>query len=262
MKPLARPALEIVRRGKVKFVPQRWEGVYFNWMNNIRDWCISRQLWGGHQIPGWYGEDNTFFVARTEEEALAQAREHYRRQEITLRRDPDVLDTWFSSWLWPFATLGWQEQSPDFARYYPTDNLITAPEIIFFWVARMIMAGEHFCGELPFDTVYIHGTVRDPQGRKMSKSLGNGIDPLDVVEQYGRDALRFTLISQAGAGQDLFIISGFTGTGQLGIVIERAERRAFGRPLNQAQIVKSGSGRAIDRGRHADIDTSRHSARG
>ncbi len=205
MKPLARPALEIVKRGKVKFVPQRWEGVYFNWMNNIRDWCISRQLWWGHQIPVWYGEDDTFFVARTEEEALAQAREHYRKQDITLRRDPDVLDTWFSSWLWPFATLGWQEQSPDFARYYPTDNLITAPEIIFFWVARMIMAGEHFCGELPFDTVYIHGTVRDPQGRKMSKSLGNGIDPLDVVEQYGRDALRFTLISQAGAGQDLFI---------------------------------------------------------
>ena len=205
MKPLAEPAIEIVKRGKIKFLPQRWEGVYFNWMNNIRDWCISRQLWWGHRIPVWYGPDGKTFVAIDEDEALAKAREFYRREDVELTRDPDVLDTWFSSWLWPFATMGWPNITEDLARYYPSDVLVTASEIIFFWVARMIMAGEHFCGEIPFHTVYIHGTVRDAIGRKMSKSLGNGIDPLDVVEQYGRDALRFTLMSKASAGQDLFI---------------------------------------------------------
>ncbi len=205
MKPLAKAAIEIVRRGEVKFIPERWEGVYYNWMNNIRDWCISRQLWWGHQIPVWYGPDDKIFVARNEDEAITDAREYYRTENVELRRDPDVLDTWFSSWLWPLATMGWPDMTDDLKNYYPTDLLITASEIIFFWVARMIMSGEHFCGEKPFHTVYIHGTVRDSIGRKMSKSLGNGIDPLDVVEQYGRDALRFTLISQAGAGQDLFL---------------------------------------------------------
>ena len=205
MKPLAQPAIEIVRRGKIKFLPRRWEGVYFNWLNEIRDWCISRQLWWGHQIPVWYGPDGKEFVARSEEEALEKAREYYKREDIKLVRDEDVLDTWFSSWLWPFATMGWPDVTDDLKRYYPTDVLVTASEIIFFWVARMIMAGEHFCGERPFHTVYIHGTVRDKLGRKMSKSLGNGIDPLDVVKLYGRDALRFTLLSQAAAGQDLFI---------------------------------------------------------
>lgn len=205
MKPLAEPAIEIVRRGEIKFLPKRWEGVYFNWMYNIRDWCISRQLWWGHQIPVWYGPDGEIFVAESEEKAYEKARQHYRRDDVKLTRDPDVLDTWFSSWLWPFATMGWPDITDDLKRYYPTDVLVTASEIIFFWVARMIMAGEHFCGEKPFHTVYIHGTVRDALGRKMSKSLGNGIDPLDVVAQYGRDALRFTIISQAAAGQDLFL---------------------------------------------------------
>ena len=153
----------------------------------------------------WYGPDGEIFVAESEEKAYEKARQHYRRDDVKLTRDPDVLDTWFSSWLWPFATMGWPDITDDLKRYYPTDVLVTASEIIFFWVARMIMAGEHFCGEKPFHTVYIHGTVRDALGRKMSKSLGNGIDPLDVVAQYGRDALRFTIISQAAAGQDLFL---------------------------------------------------------
>ncbi|RKZ34151.1 valine--tRNA ligase [bacterium] len=205
MRPLAQPAIEIVRRGGIKFLPSRWEGVYFNWMNNIRDWCISRQLWWGHRIPVWYGHDGEVFVARNEDEAHRKAREFYHKEKVELTRDPDVLDTWFSSWLWPLATLGWNDITDDLKRYYPTDVLVTASEIIFFWVARMIMAGEHFCGEKPFHTVYIHGTVRDSIGRKMSKSLGNGIDPLDVIEKYGRDALRYTLISQAAAGQDLFL---------------------------------------------------------
>ncbi len=204
MEPLAKPALESVRSGKVKFLPKRWEGVYFNWMENIRDWCISRQLWWGHQIPVWYGPDDKVFVARNDEEAQKLAN-HYYGKDVKIRRDPDVLDTWFSSWLWPFATMGWHSGSEDIKRFYPTDVLVTASEIIFFWVARMIMSGLHFVGEEPFHTVYIHGTVRDADGRKMSKSLGNGIDPLDVVERYGRDALRYTLISQASAGQDLFL---------------------------------------------------------
>jgi len=205
MKPLAEAAIQIVRRGKITILPKRWEGVYFNWMNNLRDWCISRQLWWGHQIPVWYGPEKKEFVANNYEEALESARKYYLRDDVELRQDPDVLDTWFSSWLWPFATMGWPDITDDMKQYYPTDVLVTASEIIFFWVARMIMSSEHFCGELPFKTVYIHGTVRDAKGRKMSKSLGNGIDPLDVVELYGRDALRYTLISQAAAGQDLFV---------------------------------------------------------
>ena len=204
MEPLAKPAIDAVRNGEVKFLPKRWEGVYFNWMENIRDWCISRQLWWGHRIPVWYGPDERVFVAHDDDEAQELARKHYGK-DVELRREEDVLDTWFSSWLWPFATMGWPEETDDLKRFYPTDVLVTASEIIFFWVARMIMSGLHFMGEKPFHTVYIHGTVRDSIGRKMSKSLGNGIDPLDIVEKYGRDALRYTLISQAAAGQDLFI---------------------------------------------------------
>lgn len=204
MKPLAEPAIEVVKNGEVSFFPERWKGVYFNWMENIRDWCISRQLWWGHRIPVCYGPDGQIFVANSENEAQRRAYNYYGKQ-VELTQDEDVLDTWFSSWLWPFGTMGWPDMTDDLERFYPTDVLVTASEIIFFWVARMIMAGIHFCGKRPFHTVYIHGTVRDTLGRKMSKSLGNGIDPLDVVKVYGRDALRFTLISQAAAGQDLFI---------------------------------------------------------
>ncbi len=200
MKPLAEPAISLVQRGLVKFHPERWTGVYLNWLGNIRDWCISRQIWWGHQIPAyWCDECNDYTVAREQPGKCPHCGSE------SLQRDTDVLDTWFSSWLWPFATLGWPEMSDDLKKFYPTDTLVTAPEIIFFWVARMIMAGVHFMGELPFTDIYIHGTVRDKQGRKMSKSLGNGIDPLDVVDTYGRDALRFTLISQAAQGQDLYI---------------------------------------------------------
>jgi len=202
MKPLAEPALAVVHRGKSKFYSDRWHGVYYNWLENIRPWCLSRQLWWGHRIPVWYCDDcdGEPIVARDDPTECPYC------GGKNIRRDTDVLDTWFSSWLWPFATLGWPDiDTEDLKRFFPTDVLCTASEIIFFWVARMIMASEHFMGETPFHSIYIHGTVRDSKGRKMSKSLGNGIDPLDVIELYGRDALRFTLLSQAGAGQDLFI---------------------------------------------------------
>lgn len=200
MKPLATPAIAAVERGLVKFFPERWKGVYLNWMENIQDWCISRQIWWGHEIPVWWcNECKKETVSRTTPQACVHCGSN------NIYRDDDVLDTWFSSWLWPFSTLGWPDITDDIRRYYPTDVLVTASEIIFFWVARMIMAGLHFMGEIPFSKVLIHGTVRDELGRKMSKSLGNGIDPLLVVREYGRDPLRFTLISQAGAGQDLFI---------------------------------------------------------
>ncbi len=201
MRPLAEPALAVVKRGLTKFYSDRWHGVYLNWLENIRPWCISRQLWWGHRIPVWYCEcSDEPIVSRTD------PTECPRCGNTHLRQEEDVLDTWFSSWLWPFATMGWPDlESEDLKRFFPTGVLVTASEIIFFWVARMIMASEHFMGETPFESIYIHGTVRDSQGRKMSKSLGNGIDPLDVIEKYGRDALRFTLITQAGAGQDLFV---------------------------------------------------------
>ncbi|RKZ30648.1 valine--tRNA ligase [bacterium] len=201
MKPLAEPALDIVRRGLSRFYPERWQGVYYNWLENIRPWCISRQLWWGHRIPVWFCDcSDEPIVSRVD------LTECPRCGNKNIRREDDVLDTWFSSWLWPFATLGWPEmESADLKRFFPTDVLVTASEIIFFWVARMIMASEHFMGETPFHSIYIHGTVRDTQGRKMSKSLGNGIDPLDVIERFGRDALRFSLLAQAGAGQDLFV---------------------------------------------------------
>ena len=201
MAPLARPALEAVRDGTIRLVPERWEGVYVNWMENIRDWNISRQLWWGHRIPVWYcdacgGEP---VVSR---EDLASC----PRCGGPVRQDEDVLDTWFSSWLWPLSTLGWpDEDAIDLRAFYPTDALVTAPEILFFWVARMIMAGYYFAGRAPFHTVLLHGTVRDMQHRKMSKSLGNGIDPLDVVRLYGADALRFTVISGMGLGTDVML---------------------------------------------------------
>jgi len=199
---LAGPAITAVEQGKTKFVPQNWENTYFEWMRNIQPWCISRQIWWGHQIPAWFGPDGEVFVEENEEAAKAAAREA-SGGDIELTRDPDVLDTWFSSALWPFSTLGWPEQTPELERYYPTDVLITGFDIIFFWVARMMMMGLHFMDEVPFHTVYIHALVRDEKGQKMSKSKGNVIDPLELIEKYGADALRFTLTAFAAQGRDV-----------------------------------------------------------
>jgi len=199
---LAKPAIAAVEEGKTVFVPKNWEKTYFEWMRNIQPWCISRQLWWGHQIPAWYGSDGTIFVEETEEEALGAAARHYGAR-VSLTRDEDVLDTWFSSALWPFSTLGWPDETPEVARYYPTDVLVTGFDIIFFWVARMMMAGLHFMQKEPFHTVYIHALVRDEKGQKMSKSKGNVIDPLDLIDQFGADALRFTLAAMAAQGRDI-----------------------------------------------------------
>ena len=199
MKPLAEPAVEAVKNGSVRFVPERWSKIYFNWMNNIQDWCISRQLWWGHRIPAYYlpakeGEDARFVVAETPELALEKAKAiDPSVTAADLAQDEDVLDTWFSSWLWPFSTLGWPEKTADLGYYYPTTDLVTAQDIIFFWVARMMMAGIHFMGKPPFSNIVIHGIVRDAQGRKMSKSLGNSLDPLELIDAYSADALRFSL---------------------------------------------------------------------
>jgi valyl-tRNA synthetase len=242
-KELAKPAIKAVRDGKTKFIPQNWENTYFNWMENIQPWCISRQLWWGHQIPAWYGpwDGKTFkvFVAATKEEACAQALKFYRttpfgdgrpyapnlkevledaqlpsigtldpanRDAITgigIKRDEDVLDTWFSSALWPFSTLGWPDDTRELKRFYPTSALVTGFDIIFFWVARMMMMGLHFMKDIPFHDVYIHRLVRDASGAKMSKSKGNVVDPLGVIDQFGADALRFTLARNIAPGHDI-----------------------------------------------------------
>jgi len=228
MKPLAKPAIQAVKKGKIEFYPQRWTKVYLNWMNNITDWCISRQIWWGHRIPVYYCKacqekrchcepkakqsqgsdcfvadaprnDNLFIVSRIKPQKCPHC------GSIDIYQDEDVLDTWFSSWLWPFATFYWPKENPDLKYFYPTSTLVTAPEIIFFWVARMIMAGLEFKKEVPFKDVYIHGTVRDIEGKKMSKSLGNIIDPLEIIAEYGTDALRFSLISITAQGQDVFL---------------------------------------------------------
>ena len=199
---LAQPALAAVRDGRTRFVPQQYENTYFAWLENIKPWCISRQLWWGHQIPAWYGPDGHAFVAQSEAEAAAAATAHYGNS-VELRRDPDVLDTWFSSGLWPFSTLGWPDETPELKRYYPTDVLVTGFDIIFFWVARMMMLGLEFLGEVPFHTVYMHALVRDEKGQKMSKTKGNVIDPLKLIDQYGADATRFTLAAMAAQGRDL-----------------------------------------------------------
>ncbi|CCQ73439.1 valine--tRNA ligase [Magnetospira sp. QH-2] len=199
---LAKPAIEAVEQGKTVFVPKNWEKTYFEWMRNIQPWCISRQIWWGHQIPAWFGPDETIFVELTEEEAHAAAEKHYGHP-VELQRETDVLDTWFSSALWPFSTLGWPDKTPELAKYYPTDVLITGFDIIFFWVARMMMMGLHFMKDVPFHTVYIHALVRDEKGQKMSKSKGNVIDPLVLAEKYGADAMRFTLTAFAAQGRDV-----------------------------------------------------------
>ncbi len=199
---LAQPALKAVREGKTSFIPKNWEKTYFEWLENIQPWCISRQLWWGHQIPAWYAPEGEVFVALTEVEAHAKAEKHFGHQ-VELKRDEDVLDTWFSSALWPFSTLGWPDDAPEVKRYYPTSVLVTGFDIIFFWVARMMMMGIHFMDEIPFKHVYIHALVRDEKGAKMSKSKGNVIDPLDLIDTYGADALRFTLSAMAAQGRDI-----------------------------------------------------------
>ncbi len=199
---LAGPAVAAVERGDTRFVPAQWEKTYFDWMRNIQPWCISRQIWWGHQVPAWYGPDGQIFVAMTAEEAQAAAQAQYGR-EVALKRDEDVLDTWFSSALWPFTTLGWPDETAALARCYPTSVLVTGFDIIFFWVARMMMMGLHFQGEVPFRTVYIHALVRDEKGQKMSKSKGNVMDPLALIDEYGADALRFTLTAMAAQGRDI-----------------------------------------------------------
>jgi valyl-tRNA synthetase len=197
MKPLAEPALKAYKDGRLRFHPERYGATYERWLTIVRDWCISRQLWWGHRIPVWYCDDcGEITVQREDPTECPQC-------AGDLRQDPDVLDTWFSSWLWPFSTLGWPEETEDLAALYPTNTLSTAPEILFFWVARMVMAGLEFMGDLPFTDVLMHGTVRDAQGRKMSKSLGNGVDPLEVVESFGADAMRYTLVSAAAIGTDM-----------------------------------------------------------
>jgi valyl-tRNA synthetase len=201
-KTLAGPAIAAVERGRTQFVPRQWENTFFAWMREIQPWCISRQLWWGHQIPAWYGPDGAFVVARDEAEAKALAAEKWGG-EVPLTRDPDVLDTWFSSALWPFSTLGWPERTPELAKYYPGEVLVTGFDIIFFWVARMMMMGLHFMNDVPFRTVYVHALVRDEHGQKMSKSKGNVIDPLALIERYGADALRFTLTAMAAQGRDV-----------------------------------------------------------
>ncbi|MGI4879385.1 MAG: valine--tRNA ligase, partial [Janthinobacterium lividum] len=233
---LAAPAIDAVRSGKTKFVPANWDKTYYNWMENIQPWCVSRQLWWGHRIPAWYGPKvaengerqygvvgQPYFIAETEAQAIAQARDLYKTDDITIAqnqvdainqqlqgnsgvslfRDPDVLDTWFSSALWPFGTLGWPADTDRVDRYYPGDVLVTGFDIIFFWVARMMMQGIHFMGEVPFATVYCHGLVRDAKGAKMSKSKGNTVDPLDLIDRYGADALRFTLTAMESQGRDI-----------------------------------------------------------
>ena len=198
MEPLAKPAIEAVRSHKTKFVPDRFEKIYFHWMENIKDWCISRQLWWGHQIPAWYCQDCGEMVVARENPT-----ECPKCHSKNLVQDPDTLDTWFSSALWPFSTLGWPDKTPELQHFYPTSTLVTAYDIIFFWVARMIFSGLEHMGEPPFETVLIHGLVRDAQGRKMSKSLGNGIDPLEIIRDYGADALRFTLATSNSPGNDM-----------------------------------------------------------
>jgi len=202
MEPLAKRALEVVKNGKIQITPKRWEKVYYNWLENIRDWTISRQIWWGHRIPAYYSEDGTVFVAKSLEEAKVQAREKFGK-DVNLTEETDVLDTWFSSALWPFSTLGWPNETEDLKKFFPTDALVTGADILFFWVARMVMMSLYIKDEIPFNYVYLHGIIRDEKGRKMSKSLGNSPDPLDLIAKYGADAIRFSFLYNTSQGQDI-----------------------------------------------------------
>jgi len=194
---LVKPVIDATKSGAIRIVPETWAKTWFNWLENIQPWCVSRQLWWGHRIPAWFDADGNIFVAETEQEARAQAGDR------PLRRDEDVLDTWFSSALWPFATLGWPEPTPDLARHYPNDVLISGFDILFFWDARMAMQGIEFLGAPPWKTLYLHGLVRDAAGQKMSKSKGNTVDPLGLIDTYGADALRFFMASMESQGRDI-----------------------------------------------------------
>ncbi|ERK47612.1 valine--tRNA ligase [Leptotrichia sp. oral taxon 879] len=202
MEPLAKRALEVVKNRKIQITPKRWEKVYYNWLENIRDWTISRQIWWGHRIPAYYAEDGTVFVAKSLEEAKVQAREKFGK-DVNLTEETDVLDTWFSSALWPFSTLGWPNETEDLKKFFPTNALVTGADILFFWVARMVMMSLYIKNEIPFSYVYLHGIIRDEKGRKMSKSLGNSPDPLDLIAKYGADAIRFSFLYNTSQGQDI-----------------------------------------------------------
>ncbi len=228
MKPLAAPALEAVRDGRIRFHPERWTRVYYHWMEGIRDWCISRQLWWGHRIPVWYCDGCGNVVCEMDDPAACD------KCGGELRQEEDVLDTWFSSWLWPFSTLGWPDETDDLERFYPTTVLVTGPDIIFFWVARMIMAGLFFAGDIPFEHVYFHGLIRDEHGRKMSKSLGNSPDPSALVEKFGSDALRFTTVSLTPRGSDVLFAERLVETG----------RNFANKVWNAARLIRSAGGGA------------------
>ncbi|MFC2082689.1 valine--tRNA ligase [Candidatus Bipolaricaulota bacterium] len=203
MKGMAQTAIAAVKDGRVQFIPERWSKLYFDWLENIRDWCISRQLWWGHRIPVWYGPDDHAFAAHSVEEATEKAREHYGREDVALRQDEDVLDTWFSSWLWPFSIMGWPDETEDLKTYFPTDFLLTGFDILFFWVSRMMMASLHFMNDVPFKNVYITPLIVDAQGQKMSKSKDNSVDPIELMDEYGADALRLALAHATSKGRTM-----------------------------------------------------------
>ena len=202
-KKLSKKPIKIVNEGSTSFFPNNWKKIFFQWMKNIEPWCISRQIWWGHRIPAWYDENNNIFVAENVKEALKLARKKNKNKNVNLKQETDVLDTWFSSALWPFATLGWPSKTKELAKFYPTSVLVTGFDIIFFWVARMLMMGNYFNKYTPFHKIYVHALVRDEKGQKMSKSKGNVIDPLELINEYGADSLRFTLISMASPGRDV-----------------------------------------------------------
>ena len=241
---MAALGLAAVRSGRIQIVPERFTKVYYHWLENLRPWCISRQLWWGHRIPAWYGPDGTVFVGRSEAEAQAQAAAHYGKS-VALEQDPDVLDTWFSSGLWPFSTLGWPDDTADLRRYYPTDVLETGYDILFFWVARMIMQGLLYTNDIPFHTVYLHGLVRDEQGRKMSKTFDNVIDPIEVMNEFGADALRFTLLTGSTPGNDM----------NLSIDRVRANRNFANKIWNATRFTLANLGKLLADGDRSSVST-------